>query len=159
MSLSRYACSSCDDHWPCNGFTASTVPATGLRAVCVRSAYLYLMFLLVIPARRSAARYSIGKLYRQPTFDAGSPRFCPWSSSPLLLRKGTYPRGCRLTTLGVSGLGWLQQISHLPGNLDKFLRLRALRQPERIWPRCPGLRRHEAYPRLPKKGPYPAAPR
>ena len=33
VSLSRYACSSCDDHWPCNGFTASTVPATGLRAV------------------------------------------------------------------------------------------------------------------------------
>src|SRR5271166_673836 len=26
VSLSRYACSSCDDHWPCNGFTASTVP-------------------------------------------------------------------------------------------------------------------------------------
>ena len=36
VSLSRYACSSCDDHWPCNGFTASTVPATGLRAVGVR---------------------------------------------------------------------------------------------------------------------------
>src|SRR5580704_12745305 len=30
VNLSRYACSSCDDHWPCNGFTASTVPATSL---------------------------------------------------------------------------------------------------------------------------------
>jgi hypothetical protein len=76
VSLSRYACSSCDDHWPCNGFTESTVPATGLRAVGVRSVYSYLVFLLVIPAPRSAARYSFGKLYRQPIFDAGSPRSC-----------------------------------------------------------------------------------
>ena len=56
VSLSRYACSSCDDHWPCNGFTASTVPATGLRAVGLRSAYSHLVFLLVIPAPRSGAR-------------------------------------------------------------------------------------------------------
>ena len=49
MSLSRYACSSCDDHWPCNGFTTSTVPATGLRAVGLGSAYSHLVFLLVIP--------------------------------------------------------------------------------------------------------------
>src|ERR1700747_1634647 len=85
VSLSRYACSSCDGHWPCNGFTASTVPATGLWAVGVRSAYSYLVFLLVIPAPRSAARYSIGKVYRQPTFDAGSPRSCaPGTPSPVL---------------------------------------------------------------------------
>ena len=55
VSLSRYACSSDDGHWPCNGFTASTVPATGLRAVGLRSAYSHLVFLLVIPAPRSAA--------------------------------------------------------------------------------------------------------
>jgi len=84
VSLSRYACSSCDDHWPCNGFTASTVPATGLRAVGLRSAYSHLVFLLVIPAPRSAGRQSIDKLYRQPTFDAGSPRFCaPGQPSPV----------------------------------------------------------------------------
>ena len=76
VSLSGYACSSCDDHWPCNGFTASTVPATGLRAVGLRSAYSHLVFPLVIPAPRPAACQSIGKLYRQPTFDAGSPRSC-----------------------------------------------------------------------------------
>jgi len=85
VSLSGYACSSCDDHWPCNGFTASTVPATGLRAVGLRSAYSHLVFLLVIPAPRSAGRQSIGKLYRQPTFDAGSPRSCaPGRPSPVL---------------------------------------------------------------------------
>src|SRR6516165_7748327 len=33
VSLSRYVGSSDDGHWPCNGFTSSTVPATGLRAV------------------------------------------------------------------------------------------------------------------------------
>ena len=71
VSLSRYECSSCDDHWPCIGFTASTVPATGLRAVGFRLAYSHLVFLLVIPALPSVARQSIGKLYRQPTFDAG----------------------------------------------------------------------------------------
>jgi hypothetical protein len=85
VSLSSYACSSCDDHWPCNGFTASTVPATGLRAVGFRLAYSHLVFLLVIPALRSAAHQSIGKLYRQPTFDAGSPRSCaPGQPSPVL---------------------------------------------------------------------------
>jgi hypothetical protein len=46
VSLSRYAGSSDDGHWACNGFTASTVPATGLRAVGLRSAYPYLVFLL-----------------------------------------------------------------------------------------------------------------
>jgi hypothetical protein len=85
VSLSSYACSSRDDRWPCNGFTASTVPATGLRAVGFRSVYSHLVFLLVIPALRSAARQSIGKLYRQPTFDAGSPRSCtPGQLSPVL---------------------------------------------------------------------------
>src|SRR6516165_2870649 len=79
VSLSSYACSSRDDHWPCNGFTASTVPATGLRAVGFRSAYSHLVFLLVIPALRSAARQSIGKLYRPPTFDAGSPRWATFA--------------------------------------------------------------------------------
>jgi hypothetical protein len=32
VSLSSYACSSRDDHWPCNGFTASTVPAAKSKA-------------------------------------------------------------------------------------------------------------------------------
>jgi hypothetical protein len=33
VSLPRLACSSGDGHWTCNGFTGSTVPATGLRAL------------------------------------------------------------------------------------------------------------------------------
>ena len=37
--LTRARGSSDDGHWACNGFTASTVPATGLRAVGLRSAY------------------------------------------------------------------------------------------------------------------------
>ena len=37
--------SSHDDHWACNGFTASTVPATELRAVGLCSVYPRLVFL------------------------------------------------------------------------------------------------------------------
>src|SRR6516164_5002714 len=60
-------------------------PSRRLRAVGFRSAYSHLVFLLVIPALRSAARQSIGKLYRQPTFDAGSSRSCaPGQLSPVL---------------------------------------------------------------------------
>ena len=59
--------------------------ATGLRAVGLRSTYSHLVFPLVIPAPRPAACQSIGKLYRQPTFDAESPRSCaPGQPSPVL---------------------------------------------------------------------------
>src|ERR1700756_3886063 len=74
--------SSHDAHWACNGFTASTVPATGLRAVGVYSAYRRLVFLLIMPASPSTARRSIDTLCHRSTFDAGLPRSCapgrPW---------------------------------------------------------------------------------
>ena len=46
VSLSRYAWFVGDGHWPCNGFTSSTVSATGLRAVGASRPPLGLVFLL-----------------------------------------------------------------------------------------------------------------
>jgi hypothetical protein len=78
--------SSDDGHWPCNGFTSSTVPATGLRAVgasvrptCVSGSSL------IKPAQRSASLRPNGKLCRQSTCGAGLFRSCePRRPSPAL---------------------------------------------------------------------------
>src|SRR5262245_16893315 len=78
--------SSDDGHWPCNGFTSSTVPATGLRAVgaSVRPACVSYSS-LINPALRSASLRPTGKLCRQSTCGAGLLRSCePGRPSPAL---------------------------------------------------------------------------
>jgi hypothetical protein len=70
----------------CNGFTASTVPATGLRAVGLRSAYPHLVFSLIMPAPRSAASQSTGKLSHRCRITAilrAKATFAPFRTSPL----------------------------------------------------------------------------
>src|SRR5215510_7404975 len=78
--------SSDDGHWPCNGFTSSTVPATGLRAVgaSVRPACVSYSS-LINPAMPSASLRPSGKLCRQSTCGAGLLRSCePRRPSPAL---------------------------------------------------------------------------
>src|SRR5262245_66372962 len=78
--------SSDDGHWPCNGFTSSTVSATGLRAVgaSVRPACVSYSS-LINPALRLASLRPTGKLCRQSTCGAGLLRSCePGRPSPAL---------------------------------------------------------------------------
>src|SRR5262249_20200473 len=78
--------SSDDGHWPCNGFTSSTVPATGLRAIgaSVRPACVSYSS-LITPAMRSASPRPRGKLCRQSTCGAVLLRSCePRRPSPAL---------------------------------------------------------------------------
>jgi hypothetical protein len=77
VSLSRNAWFVDDGHGACNGFTASTVPATGLRAVgaSVRPACVSYSS-LIKPALRSASLRPTGKLCRQSTCGAGLLRSC-----------------------------------------------------------------------------------
>src|SRR5262245_10213445 len=87
--------SSDDGHWPCNGFTSSTVPATGLRAVgaSVRPACVSYSF-LINPALRSASLRPSGKLCRQSTCGAGLLRSCepgPTDTSSVSARTALLP--------------------------------------------------------------------
>src|SRR4029077_18340410 len=78
--------SSDDGHGECNGFTASTVPATGLRAeaASLRPARVSYSS-LIKPALRTVSPRPTGKLCRQSTCGAGLLRSCePRRPSPAL---------------------------------------------------------------------------